>query len=626
MPSRSQGMNQKSIPTSTVSRRRLLKLSTVGGSLALAGCTGLTGGDGGDGGDGEYVNRAFRLRCRNPLDQETFNQWNSARNDILTMTMARPLLFSYNKQKYVPVDAESYTLDTENDEVRIKLRDNLIWSDGKQVTAEDLVLLEELGRHMTPEDARPDHPLFTGWRAEGDNNKIFVAELNSDGYNEGNALWDLMAPYGAPTIHIRRDSVFADKLEAIKGASTTKEADKAREEVTKITQRLPDVNLSTPWIPKSSNKQLAIFDLNTDHWAADKFNFDTLEIKFISTDVTRQAVFGNDQIDTQHGMPPDTSLSKGHQLLASIRDSTHCLSFNGDPPQEKHQFLTNPKVRQAIAYILDRTKIVENAKYGLRAVEVPSGAVDRTAKEVIPDLYEKLRSYGMKTTDKHLQKATQLLKEEGFSKQKGKWIKPDGNAAQFPILSMPWSRGQAITAANQLQNFGIQGEHVAKDGPTGVQAYWGTQEYVTAIGECNSPRWGFPYTFRTVAGGQTAFNAPNEYEVPMPLGDYEGSMETIQTNKLANELRVTPMGDRFKELSRQLAWVFNYHLPGIPFNPLKFAHNLNVHGHVEWPQPKPKDEAGRYEVKESHHQVWGIPQTSRVLTHGTGGTKLKPKE
>jgi peptide/nickel transport system substrate-binding protein len=625
---------------SELTRRHLLSIAVGGSTAAIAGCAGDgDGGDGnGDGGDGgaKWVtpkndDEAFRFTAahHDPITEFELNPWNSTASDDSTVYHAYLARYSTLINDYVNIDIADWEVDQENDEFRITLKDKLQWhsmDDGNiaPVTAEDMVFQERMERAMTPEGARSDHPLVTGFTTDGE--KTFVAELNPDGYNEELVKNQLLAGYN---LNHYRDGPLVPKFEELQDATTTDESDQIRSEVAEMSIKVRDDIFNGPWMLKSVNDQEGRFEINPEHWAYEEFNFKEHTINTFGDIGRRYPLVAQDKIDAiDELIPGDVENSPPHVKTTVAPDKRgRCLMLNYNTEQSQNDPIYNePKVRQALAYALDGEQIRQNALNPHRFSQRGriTGLHERHAREEFgDDVYEQFPMYG---PGAEIEKATQKMEEAGLSKENGQWMKPDGTALSYIHESFDWDRRRSQTLVQQLKDFGINAEHQAKDTNVLASAYWGSGNWSSAMIHYDNGPPNSGAIARHLEHGVSMVSPPEEFQVP-PMSEFGNvdaePTETIRPSDLIQKFRSTPETELTEKI-KQLAWVFAYNLPGIPL--MKGGiNNMFNYFYFDFPQPVEVGQPGQV-TSDNSHEVYGIDRAQYVLIHGVGGTQAREEK
>jgi len=173
---------------------------------------------------------------------------------------------------------------------------------------------------------------------------------------------------------------------------------------------------------------------NNDYWDKDKVKFNGIEFYLLDSDVTADAMFDNGELDFE--VAPNQSrwdlLAKAGKLYehASIKLTYYALD-NGRPP------FNNPKVRQAFAKAIDRSKMVKaltRDKFPIAYGIVPYGLIN-------PSTNQDFRQEAGALFSESVGEAKKLLAEAGYKDGKG-----------FPTVTLVYNtREENKKAAELLQ-------------------------------------------------------------------------------------------------------------------------------------------------------------------------------
>ena len=199
-------------------------------------------------------------------------------------------------------------------------------------------------------------------------------------------------------------------------------------------------------------KESITFVKNENYWQADEVKLDTLVYKLIDDEATYLGAFKSGEIDVIESPPTteiQTLLAEGTAEIYPYL-GTYFYVFNVSEnhyDEEAYKFLSDSKVRKALALAIDRTLIVEKVAQGgqLPAESyVPKGIVDTQGDEFF-------ESYLPAEAD--VEQAKKLLEEAGY---------PNGEGA--PTITFTYNTGsghQMIAQAIQdmwKTNLGINVE------------------------------------------------------------------------------------------------------------------------------------------------------------------------
>lgn len=252
-----------------------------------------------------------------------------------------------------------------------------------------------------------------------------------------------------------------------------------------------------------------------------------------------------------------------YQINPTSNLNGHGLYWN-----HENEHIQRTAFRKAIAYVADREQIAKNAA-GLKfkaPVGVPtgiSGVNKGIPQSWVGDAFENFTAYETNTD-----KAAQVLQDAGYSKSGGSWQGPNGNTVSLELVYpggwTDWvNAGQTLNS--QLQDFGFKTELRTVDAPT-----WNGQTFPNGEFDITPRFWGggrpHPFFgFRAVANSSDQANAniPQTMEVPMPVGDPEGSTQELNLAEKTAQIPQTS-GDEAKQLVTELAWAVNQTLPVLP--------------------------------------------------------------
>jgi len=246
---------------------------------------------------------------------------------------------------------------------------------------------------------------------------------------------------------------------------------------------------------------------------------------------------------------------------------------------------TDHRVRQALAFAMDKPAIVENS--GLAENLVQPHPYD-SALYAAPERHEKVFGEGfvdeLTQYDQDTDRAAGLLEEAGWQKDDGQWYDENDEKVQITVRVPPtWTEwvNMVQTVVQDLNDFGIDAEFETQElvvyyGQTMIQV-----DYDMAAWWCGGAR---PYPWFAY---NTAWNAlqtiaddnydPDEYEdVPFPIGDPNGDTEAVNWQEKLDQLAKSRVdSEEHTQLSRELGWTYNQMLPVYCMNENKGLAVLN---------------------------------------------------
>ncbi|MFD7157836.1 ABC transporter substrate-binding protein [Kribbella sp. NPDC059898] len=452
--------------TNAISRRNVLQLFGIAG-VGAAGIGSLEAcspskpnASGGNGGGSKEFHGAYPYQlppkghfnlAAGVLDG--IQMATSPYNDLIYPSAG---LYYWADKKWEWMMAESGTLDEATKTYTMKLRSGLTWSDGKPVTAKDVVSTFNLQWLMR----QPPWDFLSDVTAKDDTTVVFAIGTPSTVLER----FILRAP-------ILPDSVYgewATKAETVrkaKGSLDSGDGKQLNGDFQKFRPENPVVSGPFNFDVKSmTNSQMTLVK-NPKGLFADKIGFDKVVLYNGETSDVTPVVLNKDVDYATHGFAVATEktlLGSGFRILRPPVYSGPALVFN----YTAHPELSDPRVRQAIAYVLDRA---ENGTVALGDSGKPCKFMAGFSDILVPDWVSDADQKKLQAYDKDEAKATSLLQAAGWKKTGGKWMLPNGKPAaydiKFPTEFADWNPA-ATNAADQLNKFGF---NITKRGITFTQ-------------------------------------------------------------------------------------------------------------------------------------------------------------
>lgn len=584
---------------STLSRRRMLEgIGMTGAAVVLTGCANQSGGgdeSGGteDGGSnaagtsgsesgGTPVESTWEGVLTKPGNEGQHNPWSKNYNFhgfFLYDFLGR---YHGNRQEFVGFIADDWTI--EGTTASVHLRDTYTWHNGDPVTADDLVTQLEI-------EALVGSPFDTveSWEKTGERTVEFTLSKPANDF----MLQDQLLRRRLKA----KDSIYGEFAERARNASTTTEGNSEEQE--QIIKDLQEMELqfgadkhpigNGPWQYENATNQAWTFTLydnyDNGHFSADQRNFDQAGWRYIPSKSKRSLALANDEIDYW---------TKTHPTESQIDQQPEGVEYNKVPVYNGYGLVANlnkkpwddRRVRQAMLYAIDFDLVAKNTSgaYQRTPIEIPCGVSDSVLDTYLGDAQDQYLTY-----DQNLDKAASLLKAAGLTKEGGAWYKPNGEKFAPTIKEGRggyWvSLGQNVTS--QLQNFGIEAQ-LQKVGHTQMYGDIVPNGSFDVIGDWWSGLWfrgGYPgYHIRSVTIGwwSDQTNFPEKVDIPMPVGEESGSMETVDVVDLFEKLSTAQANDEEQRLNRKAAWVYNMTLPKMP---ITVEHDINLFDTKNWKLP-----------------------------------------
>jgi peptide/nickel transport system substrate-binding protein len=365
-------------------------------------------------------------------------------------------MYYWADKKWEYLMAESSSLDAASNTYTLKLRSGLTWSDGSPVTSKDVVGTFNLHWLMRQQS----WAFLSDVKAQDDTTILFTIGTPSTVLER----YILRAPILPMAVY----GDWATKAETIrkaKGSLDTGDGKKLNADFQTFRPQNPVVSGPFNFDPKSmTNSQMSLVK-NDKGLFADKIGFTKVVLYNGETSDVTPVVLNKDVDYATHGFAvasEKTFQSNGFRILRPPVYSGPSLVFN----YTTHPEFADAKVRQAIAYVLDRN---ENGTVALGESGKPCKFMAGFSDILVPDWISDADQQKLQAYEKDLDKATQLLQSAGWKKSGDKWQTPAGKPAafdlKFPTEFADWNPA-ATNAADQLNKFGF---NITKRGITFTQ-------------------------------------------------------------------------------------------------------------------------------------------------------------
>ncbi len=370
-------------------------------------------------------------------DPKTFNTviaTDATSSSVGSMIFDGLIFENPNTGEIEPALAESWEFSADKLRVVFTLRNNLKWSDGHPLTAEDVdFTYNQL--YFNPEIPASSRD---GFKIGESKSFPKVTQLND--LQIEFILPEPFAPFlGATGVEILPAHVLRPTVEQ-------KDRDGQLQFLSTWTVDTPPEQIpasSAYKIGSYATSQRIVFTANPYYWKKQVIKQDLPYIKRVvweiveSTD-TSLVQFRSGGLDSVAVSPENFSLLKKEEDKGKFKIynggpdyGTNYLVFNlnkgkrnGKPliPPIKSQWFNNLNFRKAVAYALDRPRMVNNIYRGLGQPQNSSVSVQS------PFAYKGLKGY-----EYDPEKAKQLLKEAGFKYNQGKLFDAQGNRVKFTL-------------------------------------------------------------------------------------------------------------------------------------------------------------------------------------------------
>jgi peptide/nickel transport system substrate-binding protein len=549
---------------SDVKRRRFIQLAGLSGATALAGCSGGGGGSGGgDNGSGGGSGAPAYFARTNQVPTQI--QWNPL-NPSSSAQYSQPLLFdafakyNHGTGEFMPYAIPEWSFSDDNTSLTMTIRDGLTWANGDDVTTEDILTQLRLGKAIGTSYASYTDSI------EGTDDSTVVMNFSRP-VNQTIVEFQVL---GTEFVQMKA-SVFGKYLDQIE-----QNEDQGLRSLQNFAWQEPIA--SGPFELDSISPQQVVTKLRDDHPDSGEINFDTYTFKYISggNQGVYQAMNAN-QIDGNGVFAPP-------RIIENLPDSWQQTKFPagngyGLVAQHDDKHAGDRAVRQAIAYVLNRKQIQENAGPASKTpVELTAGVLSTSIDEWIGDAQGSFTEYGMSSS--MTQKATQVLEDAGYSKQGGTWTDSDGQTVSLPV-QVPSDFSDWVTATqtvvDQLNSFGFESSVDGRSFGNLQGSIWPNGDFVLASGDwlAGGGKAAFPYftqyqmmienyrgfTYNYPAAAST--RGGNSGSVTVPSRSGSGTMEVTPSARLTEMAQSTEQS-QVQDVAVKLGWTINQDLPMIP--------------------------------------------------------------
>jgi peptide/nickel transport system substrate-binding protein len=539
-------------------------IGATGVAVSLAGCgqEDPTENQSGNGGESGTVDSDRTLRiptnASNPNDlqwNKYFTQGSGAGSRFMYDPMALPGNYprgvdATDFPDWHNVLAEDFT--TEGRTLTITLRDDYTWHDGDPVLAEDVLLQYRLESAI-------------GARTGGVWEEIAAPDDRTIEFTLNSANSDISLPQLLPTnIRVKRGTAYEDLYEAIESATTDDERDQAKGKVT--TTRIENSVGTGLWKVDGTSANQLTFARHDGHPMADALNFDRLEMPAVPNNQKRHLGLEAGEFDALVFATAPKTVEEGFpdhvERIPYVSSAGDTLLFNFDG------VFGDRRVRQAITFVINRWTNTHNAKDFVDTIRYPTGLPNRVMEEWIGEDPEGFYQYGYKETKGD--RAAELLRDAGFSRDDGEWYTPDDERFSFQIISGSggtWKLNNQ-TASATLSNFGIQADARVMEGAAfGERVQQG--DFAMAVNAWGAFGGGWhPYNFFSQefeeSDNERQHIDPTSVEVPYPVGDPDGDLQTVDVTAKINALGEADTSEEAEQFVTELAWIYNQYLPRIP--------------------------------------------------------------
>lgn len=569
-----------------LSRRQMLQWTGATTAVFIAGCSN-DSGSGSDttpvGGVGENESEGAESGGTGP-EFHTFipgaiesqsqiqNPWGKNLHAISWMIHPHYARYStsaeFNKEdkkeynQFVPTGVKSLDIDKGNGRIVLGLYDDWQWTSGDEVTADDLLLNLEIAKYVAVGGSVLWDNVTELKKRDEKTVVIELGDVNTDYASK--QLFDQDLNINPPHTINGKETIFVEYRDRLRDASNDKEIEKIDQELNDDADWPVDETVSCgPWEIVDSTETVVTLKPNDGFHSP--VNFSARVENFDAAGGRSQPISATLTEKTEAGplAQPEhiKQIRNTDGLNVVIRSGTSvqglALNWNTDAEGVPDVY-TDPKFRQGIAYVLDNEKISRAHPTRTSMIKRADG-VFFDVENVLPSIHDKLRSYEV-----NHKKAESMLKAAGLTKQNGTW-NYDGEPLVIKHISPNYhhwpTTGQATMS--QLKQFGFKTEFRINE------------EFGSILWGRNDDSWNSLRTHSSalspvsymieLLGEESMVYFPKSVKVPMPVGNWNGSLETVNVRNVVNGLAKLS-GEAYTKQLEKLAWIHNYTLPSIPTN------------------------------------------------------------
>jgi peptide/nickel transport system substrate-binding protein len=596
----SDGMDDQS----SISRRQLLALSSGAAMAGLAGCFGqdpdepdvsdLTNDGTNSGGDGGGKS-ATTLSIRAPISwtpkNANINPFATQGDIEYWMQYMWWEALTYPNAVGEPIRwlAKDISLEKGGCRVVITLKDDYTWWDGAPVTAKDVWITEMISDYQG--FGGPDQT-DDSWEVTGKYELVHELPGPANPALEKSSYLSLVSKH----------DYFKSWLEKFQDASGKKSVDKVARNLNnhEITLKdLTDKGLGCGlWKPVQYDPTQVISEKHQDHPRADWTNLDAFEWVLIADDQKAIQAMQAGRFDMGDKLLRQAESNDKLEIFSEfITTGLPKLTMNFN---NKH--LARRPVRRAIAHLIDHEELVQviKAKQGqpYKPHRNVTGMSRMLYDQWLPNSFrEKFIDYGVNAQPR---KAEQTLTDAGYSKKGDVWVGPDGDSISgIQYLTPPWSIYETIGKyiSPKLKNFGIKNKLIIPSS----SGFWQTWSETYDFDMCNwfattsHPAYAFSTASAQGLGMYDKFvkvkekkskscmvdrsvpeleqkrsiklNHPIRPQYPTKVGAEErnGKGQTLYPIKWNNIMSQTQDESEVQDLTKKLAWFYNWQVPHIGF-------------------------------------------------------------
>lgn len=568
----------------------------------LAACSSSGSGSGGSSATFTTIGYTTVLTPGAPMNP--FNATNNVFPTFDAMQLGWNAGNAANPDQELPGLASSWSLSPSGTSLTVHLQPGARWSSGKPVTATDVVDSAAIwfcqGSAQTYNlgtVTAANSSTVTLTEASGAHNNLFETVLG--GASGAATQWIVPASeYGK----LLPSSIWST-IRASEG--TGQAATAATATLTSLAKKIdafaPKTDISAgPFVIKRLNNSQALLAKNPDFYAAGKIHVGQVIMEHQSGNQQIVSYLDAGTLDAAPYTAMATNVynqvvAAGNHPLRMPSLVASALTFD-----EKVAPYNNVKVRQALAYVINRTAV---QKVGEPTSGTPSAAITGAVSGALPDYLTSAQQGRLNPYSPDTAKASSLLKSAGLTQKGGRWYLPGGKpwtiTLPVPEGFADWQSASSVIKS-ELTSFGIPTTITGGPAWTSYQPNLFTGKYpvgwwLIALGPGAYDTFARIYgtydgyvpagsTVKRYAAGQAAadnfLNTPNAVSVP-GLGTVNPGQLTFGLSQLSLN---TPEGlAQQKAIAAKVIQTVNYEVPVIQLWDYIDVQFVNDKRYTDWP-------------------------------------------
>ncbi len=499
---------------------------------------------------------------------------------------------------------DDFHYDPDTPSVDVILRDDIVFWNGDQYTSRDLWTYDEFSRQLAPEASEYESiemidDLTVRYSLKEQRNPSIIER--ADLHNQLERHHETWEPW----------------LEQLEDADTQEEIDQLEVDLTEFTiplEEFVDRGLGTSAMYIESNDDWTdtdvFFQPNPHHRAYDDIELEGLRL-IVAEGAAADQLIVNGDIDFGEGTFDPRHEGAAPERLQNVNQYPGMWMWHMQITHDHTEALGNVWVRRAMAAVIDTTLVTSHKEKGF-PIDVWTGMDTESTEEFAGDLMDDFIDYKPQESDWDL--ADEFLEQGGYTREDGTIYGPDDEeieeidciAQEGEVYFIPME-----SAYEQLSAYGFPIDFTVMDRDLAIERYSGDADFGLTneshyAGATMHPIMYFrPYHIfgYYLADAETEddvsswlddgleyspFNGkPLRPEIPVEVGrrDLDGDTKEVNVWDAYHEVRSTADPDRERELMRDLAVMYNFHLPSISLMLREEGQWGNTEDY-SWPEPE----------------------------------------